>query len=40
MSKLVKWILTDGQKINDDVEYTAIPQGVAKKVIAEVDKIK
>jgi phosphate transport system substrate-binding protein len=40
VKKLVKWILTDGQKINDDVEYTAIPQGVAKKVIAEVDKIK
>jgi phosphate transport system substrate-binding protein len=40
VKKLVKWILTDGQKINDDLEYTAIPSGVAKKAIAAVDKIK
>jgi phosphate transport system substrate-binding protein len=40
IKKLVKWILTTGQNINGQLEYTRIPQGVAQRAIAEVNKIK
>jgi phosphate transport system substrate-binding protein len=37
VKKLVKWILTDGQKLNASLEYTKIPDSVAKKAIAAVN---
>jgi phosphate transport system substrate-binding protein len=37
---LVKWILTSGQSINPQLEYTSIPPAVAKKAIAAVEKVK
>lgn len=37
---LVKWILTTGQGINPQLEYTRIPDAVAKKAIAAVEKVK
>lgn len=40
IKKLAKWILTKGQAINPQLEYTSIPKAVAQKAIAAVDKIK
>ena len=40
IKKLINWILTTGQGINAQLEYTRIPQGVTQKAIAEVNKIK
>ncbi len=37
VKKLVSWILTDGQKLNASLEYTKIPDSVAKKAIAAVN---
>lgn len=37
VKKMVKWILTDGQKLNNGLEYTRIPESTATKVIAAVD---
>jgi phosphate transport system substrate-binding protein len=37
IKKMVKWILTDGQKLNNGLEYTAIPSETAAKVIATVE---
>ncbi len=34
---MVKWILTDGQKINDDLNYTSIPSPVAQRAIEAVE---
>jgi phosphate transport system substrate-binding protein len=34
---MVKWILTDGQKLNDDLNYTSIPKAVADRAIAAVE---
>ena len=38
IKKLVKWILTDGQKINAELDYTRVPQYVANQALAAVDK--
>jgi phosphate transport system substrate-binding protein len=40
IKKLVKWILTTGQSINNQLEYTRIPSVVAQRAIAAVEKIK
>jgi phosphate transport system substrate-binding protein len=40
IKKLVKWILTVGQSINNQLEYTRIPPVVAQRAIAAVEKIK
>jgi phosphate transport system substrate-binding protein len=40
IKKLVKWILTTGQSINNQLEYTRIPPVVAQRAIAAVEKIK
>ncbi|MBR8832070.1 MAG: Phosphate-binding protein PstS [Chroococcopsis gigantea SAG 12.99] len=40
VKKLLRWILTTGQGINNQLEYTRIPESVTKKVLAAVDKIK
>jgi phosphate transport system substrate-binding protein len=34
---MVKWILTDGQKFNGELNYTSIPPNVATKAIAAVE---
>lgn len=40
LKKLVRWIMTSGQNLNQQLEFTRIPAGVAQKAIAAVDKIK
>lgn len=37
VKKFVNWALTDGQNINDDLNYTRIPAPVAQKVIQTVN---
>jgi phosphate transport system substrate-binding protein len=37
VKKMVRWILTDGQKLNKNQEYTSIPTKVASDVVAAVD---
>ncbi|MDX2212381.1 MAG: phosphate ABC transporter substrate-binding protein PstS [Oculatellaceae cyanobacterium bins.114] len=37
MKKLVEWILTDGQAINNTLDYTRIPQAVARRAIEAVN---
>ncbi len=38
IKQMVQWILTDGQKINDDLDYTSIPRSVADRVIQTVNQ--
>jgi phosphate transport system substrate-binding protein len=40
VKRLIKWILTTGQSINNQLEYTRVPAVVAQKVIAASEKIK
>ncbi len=40
VKRLANWILSSGQSINGQLEYTRIPASVAQKVKAEVNKIK
>lgn len=37
IKKWIKWVLTEGQKINNSLQYTRIPGSVAQKVINEVN---
>lgn len=37
VKNFVQWILTKGQKFNDDLNYTSIPSGTAKNVINTVN---
>lgn len=37
VKKLVQWVMTDGQQINDDLNYTRIPAPVANRVIQAVN---
>ena len=37
VKNFVNWVLTDGQQINDDLNYTRIPDPVAQKVIQTVN---
>ncbi|MBP5973854.1 phosphate ABC transporter substrate-binding protein PstS [Brasilonema sp. CT11] len=37
VKNFVNWVLTDGQQINDDLNYTRIPNPVAQKVIQTVN---
>ena len=37
VKKMVKWVLTDGQKINNSLQYTQIPAPVAQRALAAVD---
>ncbi|WP_310486614.1 hypothetical protein [Chamaesiphon sp. VAR_69_metabat_338] len=34
---MVKWILTSGQQLNDDLNYTSIPSSVAARAIEAVE---
>jgi phosphate transport system substrate-binding protein len=34
---MVKWILTEGQQLNDNLNYTSIPSAVAERAIAAVE---
>jgi phosphate transport system substrate-binding protein len=36
VKKLVQWMLTDGQKINNSLDYTRIPESVAQRAIQAV----
>lgn len=40
IKKLLRWILTSGQNINQQLEYTRIPANITQRAIAAVDKIK
>ncbi|ACK71216.1 phosphate ABC transporter, periplasmic phosphate-binding protein [Gloeothece citriformis PCC 7424] len=40
VKRLVKWILTSGQNLNQQLEFTRIPAPVAQRVSAAVDRIK
>jgi phosphate transport system substrate-binding protein len=37
LKSMVKWMLTDGQKLNDGLNYTTIPAPVATRAIAAVE---
>ena len=37
VKRLVQWVMTDGQQINDDLNYTRIPAPVASKVVQAVN---
>ncbi len=37
VKKFVNWVLTDGQKINDDLNYTSIPRDVVNRVLNTVN---
>ncbi len=36
VKKWVEWVLTEGQQLNDDLDYTSIPSSVAQEVISTV----
>ena len=38
--KFLKWALTDGQKTNESLQYSKLPDELVKKVLAKVDTIK
>ncbi|NMG20057.1 phosphate ABC transporter substrate-binding protein PstS [Brasilonema bromeliae] len=40
VKNFLNWVLTDGQQINDDLNYSRIPAPVAQKVIQTVNSIK
>jgi phosphate transport system substrate-binding protein len=40
LKKLVQWIMTSGQNLNQQLEFTRVPASVAQKVVAAVNKIK
>ena len=37
VKKLVQWMMTDGQQINDDLNYTRIPGPIANRVVQAVN---
>jgi phosphate transport system substrate-binding protein len=37
VKRLVQWVMTDGQQINDDLSYTRIPAPIASKVVQAVN---
>jgi len=40
VKKLLKWCLTDGQKLSEGLHYVALPESVSTKVLAAVDTIE
>ncbi len=40
MQRLLRWIMTTGQSINNSLEFTRIPEAVTKRVLTQVDRIK
>lgn len=40
LKKLLKWCLTDGQKLSEGLNYVALPENVVSKVTAAVDSIE
>ncbi|MEB3310809.1 MAG: phosphate ABC transporter substrate-binding protein PstS [Snowella sp.] len=40
VKRLINWIMTSGQSLNAGLEFTRIPDAVAKRVIAAVNRIK
>ena len=37
VKRMVKWVMTDGQQLNDNLGYTRVPQGVASQVVQSVN---
>ncbi|MBW4664600.1 MAG: phosphate ABC transporter substrate-binding protein PstS [Chroococcus sp. CMT-3BRIN-NPC107] len=37
VKRMVQWIMTNGQQLNDNLGYTRIPQGVASRVVQSVN---
>jgi phosphate transport system substrate-binding protein len=37
VKRLVQWMMTDGQQINDDLSYTRIPAPIANRVVQAVN---
>lgn len=37
VKRLVQWVMTDGQQINDDLNYTRIPAPIASRVVQAVN---
>lgn len=37
VKKMVQWMLTEGQQLNDDLGYTKVPESVANSVIQAVN---
>lgn len=37
VKRMVQWIMTDGQELNDDLEYNRIPSSVANQVVQAVN---
>jgi len=35
--KLLNWVLTEGQKLNEDLGYTKVPESVISKIIEKID---
>jgi phosphate transport system substrate-binding protein len=40
IKEFVRWVLTDGQNLNGQLEYTRISPAVTRRVLAEVNKIR
>jgi phosphate transport system substrate-binding protein len=40
LKKVLKWCLTDGQKLSESLDYVPLPDPVASKVLAAVDTIE
>lgn len=38
VKELVRWVLTDGQNFNNQLDYTRIPEPVAQRVLATVER--
>ena len=37
VKRMVQWIMTDGQQLNDNLGYTRIPQSVASQVVQSIN---
>jgi phosphate transport system substrate-binding protein len=40
VKQLLKWCLTDGQKLSESLQYVALPEAIATRVTAAVDQIQ
>jgi phosphate transport system substrate-binding protein len=37
VKSMVRWMLTDGQELNDDLGFTRVPESIANRVIQAVN---
>ncbi len=40
IKKWMQWVLTDGQALNKDLDYSRIPESVTKRALTKIDTIK